>query len=116
MLEIVKISQRKFSHNLNRTTVLNPCRKTCGPVLFNDIPGINFRPATLEKKKPPPKRCTYEYIRTLSASTGRSYMSSDFLIKLRVAYYALLTRSPTIDFFLKKNFFFPFTYFKKNLW
>ena len=92
MLEIVKISERKFSHNLNRTTVLNPCRKTCGRVLFNDIPGINFRPATLEKKKPPPKRCTYEYIRTLSASTGRSYMSSDFLIKLRVAYYALLTR------------------------
>ena len=59
----------------------------------------------------PPRRFTCEYIRTFSTSARGSYMSSAFLIKLRVLYYraaTLLRRWSTIDFFLKKGTFFIF--------
>ena len=87
----------------------NPYAKTSlFESVFNEIAGINSRLASLMKKKPPPKTFTCEYIRTFSASTGRSYMSSVFFIKLRAVYYrvATLLRSwSTIDFFLKILFF-----------
>ena len=92
----------------------NPYAKTSVlESVFNEIAGINSRLASLMKKKPPPKTFTCEYIRTFSASTGRSYMSSVFSRKLRTVYYmvvyymaATLLRSwSTIDFFLKILFF-----------
>ena len=77
-----KISRRKFSYNLKRVTEKNSDGKT--PLLefvFNEITGINTRLASLVKKKPPPKTFTFEYIKTSSASTGRSYISSAFFHK-----------------------------------
>ena len=62
-------------------------KNLCDGVIFNEIAGIISRPATLLEKKPPPRRFTREYIRTFNASTVRSYMSSAFLIKLRVVCY-----------------------------
>ena len=77
-----KISRRKFSDNLKKVTFKNPYEKTSVlESLFNEIAGINSRLAPLVKKKPPPKAFTCEYIRTFSASTGRSYMSSVFFHK-----------------------------------
>ena len=64
--------------------------------------GLNSRTPPL-CRKPPPRKFTCEYIRTFSASRGRSYMSTAFLRKLRVVYYkatTLLRRWSTIDFFL----------------
>ena len=47
-----KVSCRKFSDNLKRVTVQNPCRKnSVVQSLFNETAGINSRPATLVKKK-----------------------------------------------------------------
>ena len=74
------------------------------------------------KKRAPPRRFSCEYIRTFTPSTGRSYMNSAFLIKLRVVYYVAATLSrcwSTIEFFLKILFLAQLvfgTYFKKNLW
>ena len=77
-----KISRRKFSDNLKRVTLKNPYGKTSVlEFLFNEIAGINSRLASLVKKKPPPKIFTFEYIRTFSAPTGRSYMSTAFFHK-----------------------------------
>ena len=77
-----KISRRKFSNSLKRVTVKNPYGITSVlESLFNKIAGINSRLATLVKKKPPPKTFICDYIRTFSASTGRSYMSSVFFNK-----------------------------------
>ena len=74
--------------------------------LFDEIDGMNSRPANLVKKNPPPVMFTCEYTTTFRASTVRSCMSPAFLIKFRVVYYkaaALLRRWFTIDFFLKKR-------------
>ena len=69
----------------------------------------------LQGKKAKSSRFTCKYFRTFNASTGRSYMSSAFLIKLGIVYYraaTLLRRWSIIDFFLKKktfSLFIPFT-------
>ena len=74
-----KTSRRKFPHNLKWVTMQNPFAKTSMlEFVFNEIARINSRLPSLMKKKPSPKTFTFEYIRTFSASTGRSYISSLF--------------------------------------
>ena len=74
-----KTFRRKFPHNLKRVTMQNPFAKTSMlEFVFNEIARINSRLPSLMKKKPSPKTFTFEYIRTFSASTGRSYISSLF--------------------------------------
>ena len=104
-----------------RTHVVKPmCRSP-----FNEIAGINSRSAALMKEKPPPRSFTCEYIRNFSASTGRFYMSSAFLKKLRVVYYRIVTllrHWSTINFFLKKKdllfsrHFFRYIHIPKRIW
>ena len=79
--------------------------------LFDEIAGMNSRPATSVKKNPPPRMFTCEYIKTFRSSTEKPCMSAVFLIKFRVVYCkvaALLRRWFTTDFFLKKKTFFIF--------
>ena len=86
----------------------------CGGVLFNEITRIMSRPATLVKKTST-KEVYLLYIRTFSSSAGRSYMSSNFLIKWRVRYYRAATSLKlwsTIAFFHKKKSFSLFILFK----
>ena len=67
-------------------------------------------------------RFTFEYIRTFSTSTGRSYMSSAFSTKLSVVYYRAATSLKcwsTIYFFLKIFFLKQLVfgrYSKNSLW
>ena len=108
-----KLSRRKFLDNLERATLQDPC----DGVLFNEIAGINLnsRPGTSAKKKPPPRMFTGEYIRTFSVSTGRYYLSSAFLVKLRVEYYrtaTLIRRWSIIGFFSQKITFFILSSFQ----
>ena len=42
----------------------------------------------------PPRSFTCEYIRIFNASTGRSYMSSAFLIKLGIVYFRAAAADP----------------------
>ena len=122
-----KVSRRKSLNNLKRATLQDPLQENlCDGVIFNEIAGINSRPRISAKEKPPSGTLSCEYIRTFSASTGRSSLSSAFLIKLRIAYYrtaTLIRRWFTIGSFLEKRHFLFFlrqtvfgTCSKKNLW
>ena len=70
--------------------------------------GIGIGIGIFSEKRPSPRRFTCEYIRTFSTSTGRPYMSSAFLKKLRIVSYraALFIKTLFHRRFFRQNILF----------
>ena len=88
------ITQKIFRSYKKSYRAKNTYERLCDGLLFNEITRNESRRATVAKKMTPPRRFTCEYIRIFNTSTGRSYMSSAFLIKLGIVYFRAATADP----------------------
>ena len=99
-----KISRRKFPDNLKRVTMKNQYAKiSVWESVLNEIAGINFRLASLKKK-----RLHQRIYQNFQRFYRKVLQKPSFFIMLRAAHYRLATSLgswSTIDFFLKIRFF-----------